>query len=185
MKHSNYSRVFAVAAALAVTSGARAQTQLNVSDDFTQTAAQNNWATFDGACLTAGNGTGTVPACNGLPYYQGQTLVGGTSGTLPDTAGNGALRLTNGFTSGKPSTFPYGFNQAGGIISNFTFSAGTGVQILFKTVTYRGNSGGNGGSTGVDEADGADGMSFFLIDATNPVNGGKPYDMGAFGGSLG
>jgi len=34
------------------------------------------------------------------------------------------------------------------------------VQILFKTLTYRGNSGGNGGGAGVDERDGADGMSF-------------------------
>src|SRR4029077_18459731 len=80
-------------------------------------------------------------------------------------------------------TFAWGFKQAGGIISNFTFQAGTGVDILFKTVTYRGNSGGNGGGTGVDRADGADGMSFFLIDATN--TNGNPYDMGAFGGSLG
>lgn len=177
MKH------LSVLAALAVASSAHAQAVLTVSDDFTQAAAQNSWATFDGACLTAGGGTGSIPACIGLPYYQGQTLVGGTSGTLPDLAGAGALRLTNGFTQGHGSGFSFGFNQAGGIISNFTFAAGTGVQILFKTVTYRGNSGGNGGSAGVDRGDGADGMSFFLIDGTN--NNGAPYDMGAFGGSLG
>jgi type IV pilus assembly protein PilY1 len=185
MMYTKSPRTFAIAAALLICSGARAQVQLTVSDDFTQASAQNNWATFDGACLTAGDGTGTIPKCDGLGYYKGQTLVGGTSGTLPDLAGAGALRLTNGFTAGK-SGFMYGYNQAGGIISNFTFAAGTGVQILFKTMTYRGNSGGNGGGQGVDEADGADGISFFLIDAaTNGVNGGKPYDMGAFGGSLG
>jgi len=177
MKH------LSVLAALAIASTAHAQAVLTVSDDFTKTAAQNSWATFDGACLTAGDGTGTIPACIGLQYYQGQTLVGGTGGTLPDLGGSGALRLTNGFTQGHGSGFSFGYNQAGGIISNFTFAAGTGVQILFKTVTYRGNSGGNGGGAGVDRGDGADGMSFFLIDSTN--SSGAPYDMGAFGGSLG
>jgi type IV pilus assembly protein PilY1 len=184
MKHLIAKRTLGVLAALAIGSSVHAQVVLTVSDDFTQTAAQNNWATFDGACLTAGGGGGTVPACIGLPYYQGQTLVGGTNGTLPDTGGNGALRLTNGFTAGhNGGGFGFGFNQAGGIISNFTFAAGTGVDILFKTVTYRGNSGGNGGGAGVDRGDGADGMSFFLIDGTNA--NGNPYDMGAFGGSLG
>jgi type IV pilus assembly protein PilY1 len=185
MMHTKSSRALLIAAALTLSCSARAQVQLTVSDDFTQAAAQNNWATFDGACLTAGDGSGTIPKCGGLTYYQGQTLVGGTTGTLPDAVGSGALRLTNGFTAGT-SGFMGGFNQAGGIISNFTFAAGTGVQILFKTVTYRGNSGGNGGGDGVDRGDGADGISFFLIDAaTNGVNGGRPYDMGAFGGSLG
>ena len=183
MKYPNMKRTLSVLATLAIGSSAHAQAVLTVSDDFTQTSAQNNWATFDGACLTAGNGSGSVPACVGLGYYQNQTLVGGTSGTLPDTGGSGALRLTNGFTQGHNSGFSFGYNQAGGIISNFTFQAGTGVDILFKTVTYRGNSGGNGGGAGVDRGDGADGMSFFLIDATN--SNGNPYDMGAFGGSLG
>jgi type IV pilus assembly protein PilY1 len=193
MKHTKSFRALVIAAALLICGGARAQVQLTVTDDFTKAAAQNDWATFDGACLTAGSGTGTIPKCGGLAYYKGQTLVGGTDGTLPDDAGSGALRLTNGFTAGhnyngkdKPTSFLYGYNQAGGIISNFTFAAGTGVQILFKTLTYRGNSGGNGGGNGVDRGDGADGISFFLIDAaTNGVNAGKPYDMGAFGGSLG
>jgi type IV pilus assembly protein PilY1 len=185
MKHTNSSRAFLAVAALVISCAARAQVQLTVSDDFTKAAAQNQWATFDGACLTAGDGSGTIPKCDGLPYYKGQALVGGADGILPDPAGKGALRLTNGFTAGT-SGFMGGYNQAGGIISNFTFAAGTGVQILFKTVTYRGNSGGNGGGTGVDRGDGADGISFFLIDAaTNGVNGGRPYDMGAFGGSLG
>lgn len=163
--------------ALALPAGAWAQAQITIQDDFTQAAAQNQWVTYDGACLTAGNGGGSIPACVGNPYYQGQTLNGGTTGKLPDTAGNGALRFTNGSNSvgwqgNCPSSFPYGFCQAGGIISNFSFNAGTGVNVLFKTVTYEGNSGGSGG-------DGADGMSFFLTDASNP------YDMGAFGGSLG
>ena len=69
-----------------------ASAQVTVSDDFTQSSDSNNWKTYNGACLTAGDGTGSIPKCVGLPYYQGQTLYGGASGTLPDTAGNGALR---------------------------------------------------------------------------------------------
>ncbi|MGH8305331.1 MAG: pilus assembly protein, partial [Steroidobacteraceae bacterium] len=168
-----------VALTLALPAGAWAQTQLTIQDDFTQAAAQNNWVTYDGACLTAGNGTGTVPACVGLPYYQQkgpQTLVGGQTGTLPDTPGNGALRLTNGPTPKTcTSGFTCGFNQAGGIVSNYTFNAGTGVNVIFKTVTYRGDS----RSIFSGKGDGADGMSFFLTDAISP------YDTGAFGGSLG
>jgi type IV pilus assembly protein PilY1 len=174
MKHSI---IAAVTLAVLLPGGVLAQ--VTVSDDFTQAHDASDWSTFDGACLTAGDGTGKIPKCVGLPYYQGQTLVGGQSGTLPDNPGFGALRFTNGFTTGG-SGFASGFNQAGGIISNFTFNAGAGVSILFKTVTYRGNSGGNGGGGTVDAHDGADGMSFFLIDASY-----QPYDMGAFGGSLG
>jgi type IV pilus assembly protein PilY1 len=177
MSDIKHSIVVAVALAVVLPGGALAQ--VTVNDDFTQAHDKSDWSTFDGACLTAGDGTGSIPACKGLAYYKGQTLVGGQSGTLPDSAGQGALRFTNGFTSGG-SGFNYGFNQAGGIISNFTFDAGAGISIIFKTVTYRGNSGGNGGTGSIDAHDGADGMSFFLIDAAS-----KPYDMGAFGGSLG
>jgi type IV pilus assembly protein PilY1 len=170
------SSAFIVAVMLTLPGAAWAQAVLNIQDDFTQAAAQNNWVTYDGACLTAGNGSGSIPACVGLPYYQtqgAQTWVGGTNGTLPDAAGSGALRLTNGCGAGNcDGSFTHGFKQAGGIVSNFTFNAGTGVNVIFKTVTYTGDSGGAGG-------DGADGMSFFLTDASNP------YDMGAFGGSLG
>src|ERR1700759_3487641 len=139
--------------AAAYVSGVSAQ--VTVSDDFTQSSDSNNWKTYNGACLTAGDGTSSIPKCVGLAYYQGQTLYGGASGTLPDTAGNGALRFTNGNNSG--SGFANGYNQAGSIISNFTFPTGAGLAVTFKTVTYRGNSGGSG-------ADGADGMSFFLMD---------------------
>ena len=146
----------------------------SIQDDFTQANDQNCWKTFNGACLTAGDGTGAIPACVGLPYYQGQTLWGGNSGQLPDPAGFGALRFTNGNNTGPTGVFSNGYNQAGSIISNFTFPTGSGIQIVFKTVTYRGDSG--GGSV----HDGADGMSFFLMDGSY-----QPYDTGAFGGSLG
>src|SRR6202043_2767791 len=139
--------------------------QVTVVDDFTQGQAAVSWKPFNGACLTAGNGGGSVPACVGLPYYSEQ-LVGGATGVLPDPVGKGALRFTNGS--------PGGFAQNGAIVLNplNAFPANAGVQVTFTTVTYRGNSGGAGG-------DGADGISFFLMDAA------QPPDLGAFGGSLG
>ena len=138
--------------------------QVTVVDDFTQNKAAVSWKAFNGACLTAGDGSGTIPACVGLPYYT-EPLVGGASGLLPDPIGQGALRFTNGS--------PGGYQQNGAIVLNpaNAFPSNAGVQVTFTTVTYRGNSGGAGG-------DGADGISFFLMDAT------VPPDLGAFGGSL-
>lgn len=140
--------------------------QLVIKDDFTGTSTQNSWKATNGACLTAGNNTGSVPACKGLAYYGSETLVGGATGSLPDTAGNGALRFTNGY--------PGGYNQNGAIVStlNPAFTTSQGVQVTFTTETYLGNSGGGG-------SDGADGISFFLMDASQPAG------IGAFGGSLG
>src|SRR5580698_1364393 len=144
---------------------------VNISDDFTQANDTNAWQPFDGACLTAGDGTGSIPGCIGLSYYGGQAQIGGSlgflgstaaAGQVPDAPGKGALRFTNWF------------GQAGSIIySGAPFGTGAGLNVIFKTVTYRGNSGGTGG-------DGADGMGFFLMDGAYP-----PYDTGAFGGSLG
>jgi type IV pilus assembly protein PilY1 len=154
----------------------RAGAQVTSSDDFTQNADTNSWKTFDGACLTAGDGTASsIPPCVGLPYYGNQIQIGGRRGYLgtntapssaaaqtPDQPGHGALRFTNWY------------GQAGSIISSGSpFPTGTGLQVVFKTVTYDGDSGGAG-------HDGADGMAFFLMDGSLP-----PYDTGAFGGSLG
>jgi type IV pilus assembly protein PilY1 len=184
MLHKNfYPCVLGTALALAFSAGARAQSQ-DLNDDFTQASDTNSWVTFDGACLTAGDGTGSIPSCKGLKYYAGQIQVGGDSGFLgqksapasgnveaPDPVGKGALRFTNGYTSGKGG-FANGYNQAGSIISSGTpFSNAAGLSVIFKTVTYRGDKG-NG--------DGADGMGFFLMDGSL-----SPYDTGAFGGSLG
>jgi type IV pilus assembly protein PilY1 len=176
MKHSNPFLVLAaVLAAAGLASGAFAGTTSS-NDDFTQPTDTNQWKTFNGACLTAGNGgASSIPACVGLPYYGSQILIGGHRGYLgrttapssyltqrPDQAGHGALRFTNWY------------QQAGSIISSGTpFPTGSGLQVVFKTVTYLGDSGGAGG-------DGADGMAFFLMDGALP-----PYDTGAFGGSLG
>ena len=124
-----------------------------------------------------------VPSCISIAssyYAQAQdkdpALVGGYAGvsgnsqTLPDPVGKGALRFTNGY--------PYGHGENGAIVSSGAFNAGQGIQITFKAVVYRGDSGGAG-------KDGADGMSFYLIDGavgpTSPLWNG----IGSWGGSLG
>jgi type IV pilus assembly protein PilY1 len=155
--------------------------QTTYTENFTGAATNNSWYFINGACLTAGAtapastvSPGQVPACvtNGviLPYYTAKgdrSLVGGNTGTLPDSATTGgALRFTNGA--------PYGFNENGAILSAFTFPTTNGVQITFTTETYEGNSDGSG-------KDGADGMSFFLQD----VDQGEVADVGDYGGSLG
>jgi type IV pilus assembly protein PilY1 len=145
-----------------------AHAQTTYSENFTGTSTNNSWFFLNGACLTAGTSTSTTatnPACQGLPYYtaKGDTLFGGDTGTLPDTAANGggALRFTNRG------------NENGAILSNFNFPlSSSGLAVSFTTVTYEGDSGGSGG-------DGADGISFFLQNAIYTP------DVGAFGGSLG
>jgi type IV pilus assembly protein PilY1 len=177
MKHHPLSvSMLIVAGTLVASLAGRAGAQTTSNDDFTQPTNPNGWKTFDGACLTAGNGTASsIPACVGLPYYGSQVQIGGNNGYLgtstapssaaaqtPDQPGHGALRFTNWY------------GQAGSIISSGApFPTGTGLQVVFKTVTYDGDSGGAGN-------DGADGMAFFLMDGSLP-----PYDTGAFGGSLG
>jgi len=176
-----------VAWAMLCVSG-ESRAQATYSEDFTGTSTNNSWYFFNGACLTAGtstvtSGPGTVPGCTTVlsSYYANQSnadaaMVGGFLGYLgsatapasraqqvPDPAGNGALRFTNGK--------PYGHSENGAIISADTFATGQGIQVTFKTVTYLGNSGGAG-------HDGADGISFFLMDGSFAPN------LGAWGGSL-
>src|SRR5450830_1474774 len=133
---------------------AQAQNQ-TIQDNFTGATASQNWQVFDGACLTAGNGTGSIPACYGNSYYSSNTLVGGQSGLLPDPVGSGALRFTNNY-----------YFQTGAILSNFTFPSGSGLSVTFSTVTYGGT--------------GADGIGFFLMDGAL-----NPSAVGGSGGSLG
>ncbi len=187
------SSIAALAALAALAAPATSQAQLAVAEDFTGTATTNSWYFFNGACLTAGtvagvepaSGTGgQMPGCTaiGNTYYN-ENLVGGQNGvagnvqTLPDPAGQGALRFTNGN--------PGGYAQNGAIVSTVPFGTGQGIAITFKTVTYRGNSGGAGG-------DGADGISFYLMDAnalnTATISGtasGDGNGLGSWGGSLG
>jgi type IV pilus assembly protein PilY1 len=174
-------RTFPIAAATALLGALCASTaaaQSPVAEDFTGTTTTNAWYYFNGACLTArttgGSGSpGTPPGCEAIKSsYYNENLTGGTAGasgnsdTLPDVSGSGALRFTNG--SGG------GYSQNGAIISGSTFSSTAGVQVTFKTVTYRGDSGGAAN-------DGADGISFFLMDGSSSVT----PNIGSWGGSLG
>ncbi|HEY6922333.1 MAG TPA: PilC/PilY family type IV pilus protein, partial [Steroidobacteraceae bacterium] len=172
-------------------------------EDFTGTATSHNWYFFNGACLTAGSTTATNPGtgngCTAIDstYYSGEPLVGGANGTsgptqtLPDPVNQGALRLTNGCTkeqgkncndstqpagaATKTHTLGGGHHQNGAIISSDTFNTNAGISVTFKTVTYRGDSGGG---------DGADGISFFLMDGNTSLST-YADNFGAFGGSLG
>ena len=183
-------------ALLAMVWSGTALSQNTVSEDFTGSGTNNNWYYFSGACLTAGTSTGgtnpgQIPSCLSIAssYYFQQhvsyepgdaALVGGKNGvygnatTLPDPVGSGALRFTNGNCS--PSACGYG--EHGAIVSANPFDAGQGVQITFKTVTYRGDSGGTG-------QDGADGMSFYLLDGSVSPTNGLWNGIGSWGGSLG
>ena len=135
--------------------------QVVIDDNLTGASSSYDWQALNGACLTAGNNTGSIPACVGLPYWGAARQVGGVGGQLPDAPGQGALRLTNG------GPVPGG---TGAVVSRFTFPTRSGIQVTFTTATYGGN-----GLNGT----GADGMSFFLAD------GAQPPSIGGSGGALG
>lgn len=159
-----------------------ARSQTTFAEDFTKSSTTNNWYYFGGACLTAGSTTGVaggsttagqIPACLKLPYFTAlgdptttTGKYGGTTGTLPDSSGTGALRFTNNFDQ-----------EHGAILSGFTFATNLGLQVTFTTETYEGNSYANN----LGSKDGADGISFFLQSADNNNLPG----VGATGGSLG
>jgi len=176
--------VAALTVSLVVAFSGSSHAQPVYSEDFTGTATSNSWYYFNGACLTAGSGTsvaglGQIPSCTTVrSSYYGENLTGGQNGasgsgqTLPDPAGSGALRLTNGYINSTTG----GYRQNGAIVSGNNFDTSAGVQITFKTVTYRGDSGGAG-------QDGADGISFFLVDGGTDL--ANYSGVGAFGGSLG
>lgn len=146
--------------------------QLVITDNLSGTSSSYiYWKSLNGACLTAGNNTGPIPACVGLAYYGNTTQVGGVSGRLPDPVGQGALRLTNGDTTNGSN----GNNQTGAVVSTQQFPTNQGVQVTFSTRTYGGN---NANGTG------ADGLAFFLMDGGTTASPNSP-SIGAFGGSLG
>ena len=75
--------------------------QLVVSDTLTGATSSYGWIATGGACLTAGTaatrtplstGNSSLPACVGLPFYNGKTQVGGVTGRLPDTPGSGRVK---------------------------------------------------------------------------------------------
>ncbi|MBV8469989.1 MAG: hypothetical protein JOY60_09045 [Burkholderiaceae bacterium] len=90
--------------------------QTIVQDSFTGVSATQTWTVTGTAgypCMTAGNGSGSVPACSGIS----------------DPVGSGALRLTGA-----------GGDLHGAIISTTPFSLSQGLQVTFTTYTYGGNS---------------------------------------------
>jgi type IV pilus assembly protein PilY1 len=121
------------------------------TDNFSSATSTLSWNALNYACLTAG------------------TSAAGTAGVIPgcspafDSAGSGALRLTPALN-----------NQAGAILSNFTFPVTQGLQVTFTTYTY-------GGSADGTAKNGADGIAFFLTDGSK----GVPTTAGGLGGSLG
>jgi type IV pilus assembly protein PilY1 len=101
-------------AGLLFASAATAQT--TYSDNFSSAKSSLTWTPLGYACLTAGNGTGSIPAC----------------ASPKDAAGSGALRLT-----------PAANNQTGAILSGFApFPLSQGMQVTFTTYTYGGDKGG-------------------------------------------
>ena len=183
MTHKILTRLRQVAAAALFLSGVSAHAQLVINDTLTGASTAFKWVSLNGACLTAGDGTGSIPACIGLPYYGAAVQVGGTTGRLPDVAGSGALRLSNGAVDNGSG----GTNQTGAVVSRFTFPTNQGVQVTWTSVTYGGN---NYNGTG------ADGISFFLSDGGGPTDSdGNATDaanhpliapsVGGLGGSLG
>lgn len=118
---------FALLGMAACASGAwAANSAINIiQDNFTGAQAQNNWDALGNACLTAGNGTGSIPACT----------------TVKDPVGSGALRLTDA------NTFLHG-----AIVSHWTFPSNQGIQVTFTTYVYGGDGGGayDGADTGAD-----------------------------------
>lgn len=147
---------FALAVVAALGAGS-AGAGTTYTDNFTGNSAQQDWIPLVDACLTAGNGSGSVPACAGKKDTKGNAL--------PTNAANqGALLLTPAVNS-----------QTGAILSNFTFPMSQGLQVTFTTYSYGSTS--NGAPANI----GADGIVFFLTDGTKPV----PSDTGASGGAMG
>ncbi|QNP47144.1 pilus assembly protein [Diaphorobacter aerolatus] len=157
-------------------------------------ASSSQWYAVDGACLTAGNGSGLIPRCVGLSYYSGKTHVGGAKpgGRLPDDVGSGALRLTNGDVQMEGVN---GNNQRGAVFSRQTLPSDEGLRVTFTSYTYGGNAYNgwvnNVGHTYSKDGNGADGLSFFLIDGDQvqqligELSATKLPGLGATGASLG
>ena len=91
------------------------------SDSFTGASAALPWQVYGGACLTAGDNTGSIPAC-------AAGSQGGQTGNVPDVAGQGALRLTQAKAS-----------QVGAIFLQSTFASTAGVSVQFTEYAYGGN----------------------------------------------
>jgi type IV pilus assembly protein PilY1 len=175
------------------TGSAQTSSSTLLEEDFDTATTANTWYFYNDACLTAsgasvGANPGTPPGCTAIDSsnYGGENLVGGINGvagasvTLPDPSGYGALRFTNGCIYESGNCNNGGYYQNGAVITSNSYPTDAGLDITFKTVTYRGNS---------LNTDGADGMSFFLQDAsiaTATELADDPVEaIGEVGGSLG
>ena len=135
-----------------------------IIDNFTKQAAQLGWTAIGDACLTAGNGTGTIPACTAATGG----IDGGNTGVIPDAVGVGALRLTDDLP-----------NRTGAVLYPSTFPSSQGLRVVFTSYMYS-------ALTNPLNTTGADGIGFYLLDAgTNASPIAAPTAPGAFGGSLG
>ena len=117
------------------------------ADTFTNaTTSSAGWKVISGgavnACLTAGSNVS-------------QTPIGACSSSALDTAGNGALRLTNNSTS-----------QVGTVYNTTSFPTSQGLDIRFNTFQWNGTTN-----------PGADGIAFILA-ATDPSNPAPPAATG-------
>lgn len=141
------------------------------SEDFTGKSANLSWKTLgsnngsasSNACLTAGDGSGSIQACP-------SSLAGYTIPANETVVGQGALLLT------PPKNY-----QTGAILSAFApFPLSQGINITFTTYTFGGDSGGTA-------KNGADGIVFFLTSAQDAdgTNHAVPTSTGGSGGSMG
>ncbi|HET7300532.1 MAG TPA: PilC/PilY family type IV pilus protein [Oleiagrimonas sp.] len=156
--------LFALAVALFA---CNASAQTTYSDNFSGKKANLNWTALDDACLTAGDGSGSIPSC------ESKEITVGDDEKIP---GQGALLLT-----------PAENYETGAILSAFPpFPLSQGIQITFTTYTF----GGSGNKDRPDEEEdedsgkaynGADGIVFFLTDGTKSA----PTHAGGSGGSMG
>ncbi|MBU2807682.1 pilus assembly protein PilY [Acidithiobacillus ferrooxidans F221] len=170
---------------------------VTITDNFTGATANaaNNWKPYGDACLTAGSGSGAIPAC---------TSILGSNSQTSQSVGSGALLLT------PPSN-----SSEGAIISQNPFNASNGITVTFNTYTFGGGGyvGGYGNLTypnsygishstvttnnSLDSNNGADSIGFYLINAvigstasegtalTSSGKLSKTFALGATGGSFG
>lgn len=130
------------------------------TDNFQNGSSTLQWTPLGNACLTAGNGTGSIPACTGKFQNNGTYTIPANE----KKAGQGALLLTPPLTS-----------QTGAVLSAFPpFPLSQGVQITFTTYTF-------GGSGDGPASNGADGIVFMLTDGT----AAQPTTTGGSGGAMG
>ena len=116
-----------ISAALPVLVSCGLHAQLVIQDTLNGASSSYPWQAIGGACLTAGNNTGSIPSC-----------VSQRRIASPDPVGQGALRLTNA-----------GLSESAGVVSQFTFPSTEGLNVTFTTVTYGGNSYGGTGADGI------------------------------------